>query len=201
MEDDEFVVAPFPGCDLPLTGPEIRITSHEPSPFKGQEEYTGPSGCDLGIIRGKGGQRTQNPRFLKLPNDVNTVLYPTQGCASQPMPTPSCDYVQKTSGLGDRLPTSIYLRHTTDAGPADNEATVPDTQLGLTNDEIALLRRHQQEAVSSLGGSSSRACSLASSQGLLVLDGHSLAMLSRHFDRLLGQIQHRLDHVSPSANC
>jgi hypothetical protein len=186
MEGDEFVVAPFPGCDMPLTGPEIRITSHEPSPFKGQEEYTGPSGCDLGILRGKGGQSTQNPHFLKLPND-----------ASQPMPTPSCDYVQKTSGLGDRRPTSIYIRHKTDAGPADNEARVPDTQLGLTNDEIALLRHHQQKAGASLCGSSSS----SSSQGLLVLDGQSLARLSRHFDRLLGQIQHHLDYVSPSANC
>jgi hypothetical protein len=194
------VVAPLPGCDMPLTGPEIRIiTSHEPSPFKGQEEYNGPSGCDLGIIRGKGGQRTQNPHFLKLPNDVNTVLYPTQGCASQPMPTPPCDYLQKTSGTGERRPTFIYIRHTTNAGSTEN--AVPDTQLCLTNDEIALLRRHQQEAAASLCGSSSRACSSASSQSLLVLDGQSLAMLSRHFDRLLGQIQHRLDHVSPSPNC
>jgi hypothetical protein len=201
MEDDEFVVAPFPGCDMPLTGPEIRITSHEPSPFKGQEEYTGPSGCDLGILRGKSGQRTQNPHFLKLPNDVdvNTVLYPAQGSASQPMPTPSRNYVQKTSGAGDRRPT--YIQYTTDAGPADNKATVPDTQLGLTDDEIALLRHHQQNADASLCGSSSRVCSIASSQSLLVLDRQSLAMLSRHFDRLLGQIQHHLDHVSPSANC
>lgn len=195
------MVVQFPGCDTPLTGPEIRITSHEPRPFKGQEEYTGPSGCDLGIIRGKGGQRAQNPHFLKLPNDVNTVLYPTQGCASQPMPTPSCDDVQKTSGPGDRQPTSIYIRPTTDAGPADNEATVPETQLGLTNDEIALLRHYQREAAASSCGISSRARSRASSQGLLLLDGHSLAMLSRHFNRLLGQIQHRLDHVSSSFKC
>ena len=147
MEDDEFVVAPFPGCDMPLTGPDIRITSHEPSPFKGQEEYNGPSGRDLGIIRGKGGQCTQNRHFLKLPNYVNTVLYPTQVCASR-------DYVQKTSGPGDRRPSSIYIRHTTDAGPADDEATVPDTQLGLTEDEIALLRHHQTAAASTCGSSS-----------------------------------------------
>lgn len=192
MEDDEFVVAPFPGTDMPLTGPEIRITSHEPSPLKGQEKYNGPSGCDLGIIRGKGGQCTQNPHFLKLPNYVNTVLYPTQVCASR-------DYVQKTSGPGGRRPSSIYIRHTTDAAPADDEATVPDTQLGLTEDEIALLRHHQTAAASTCG-SSSRACSSTTSQGLLVLDGHSLAMLSRHFDHLFVQIQHRLDYVSPSAN-
>lgn len=192
MEDDEFVVAPFPGCDMPLTGPEIRNTSHEPSPFKGQEEYNGPSGCDLGIIRGKGGQSTQNPHFLKFPSDVNTVLYPTQGCASQP--------VQKTSGPGDRRPSSVYIRHTTDAGPADNEAIVADIHFGLTNDEIALLRHHQKVAASTCG-SCSRACSCATSKNLLVLDEHSLAMSSRHFDNLFGQIQHRLDYVSPSANC
>ena len=77
------------------------------------------------------------------------------------------------------------------------ENAVPDTQLGLTNDEIALLRHHQQVAASNAGGSSSsRAASLASSQGLLRLDPNSLAQLSRHFDRLLQQIQARLDYLS-----
>jgi len=74
---------------------------------------------------------------------------------------------------------------------------VPDTQLGLTNDEIALLRHHQQQAAASTaGGSSSRAASRASSQGLLLLDGTSLAALGRHFDRLMQQIQARLDYLS-----
>ena len=73
---------------------------------------------------------------------------------------------------------------------------VADTQLGLTNDEIALLRHHQQAAASTAGGSSSRAASQASSQGLLLLDPSSLAALSRHFDRLLQQIQARLDYLS-----
>jgi hypothetical protein len=79
------------------------------------------------------------------------------------------------------------------ASPANS---VPDTQLGLTNDEIALLRHHQQAAASTAGGSSSRAASRASSQGLLLLDGSSLAALGRHFDRLMQQIQQRLDHLS-----
>jgi hypothetical protein len=79
---------------------------------------------------------------------------------------------------------------------ASPENAVPDTQLGLTNDEIALLRHHQQAAASTAGGSSSRAASRASSQGLLLLDGHSLTQLSRHFDRLLQQIQARLDYLS-----
>jgi len=79
------------------------------------------------------------------------------------------------------------------ASPANS---VPDTQLGLTNDEIALLRHHQQAAASTAGGSSSRAASRASSQGLLLLDGSSLAALGRHFDRLMQQIQQRLDYLS-----
>jgi uncharacterized membrane protein YccC len=76
------------------------------------------------------------------------------------------------------------------------ENAIPDTQLGLTNDEIALLRHHQQAAASTAGGSSSRAASRASSQGLLLLDSHSLAQLSRHFDRLLQQISARLEYLS-----
>ncbi len=79
------------------------------------------------------------------------------------------------------------------ASPANS---VPDTQLGLTQDEIALLRHHQQAAASTAGGSSSRAASRASSQGLLLLDGSSLAALGRHFDRLLQQISARLDYLS-----
>lgn len=79
---------------------------------------------------------------------------------------------------------------------ASESNSVPDTQLGLTNDEIALLRHHQQAAASTAGGSSSRAASRASSQGLLLLDGHSLAALGRHFDRLMQQISARLDYLS-----
>ncbi|KAH8597931.1 hypothetical protein B0O99DRAFT_592475 [Bisporella sp. PMI_857] len=79
------------------------------------------------------------------------------------------------------------------ASPAQ---AVPDTQLGLTNDEISLLRHHQQVAASTAGGSSSRAASRASSQGLLLLDPSSLAALGRHFDRLMQQIQARLDYLS-----
>ncbi|KAG9245575.1 hypothetical protein BJ878DRAFT_10425 [Calycina marina] len=73
---------------------------------------------------------------------------------------------------------------------------VPDTQLGLTNEEISLLRHHQQVATSTAGGSSSRAASRGSSQGLLLLDPLSLAALGRHFDRLMQQIQSRLEYLS-----
>jgi hypothetical protein len=79
------------------------------------------------------------------------------------------------------------------ASPANS---VPDTQLGLTNDEIQLLRRHQMAAASTAGGSSSRAASRASSQGLLLLDGSSLAALTRHFDQLMRQITERLDYLT-----
>lgn len=80
------------------------------------------------------------------------------------------------------------------ASPA---GSVPDTQLGLTNDEVALLRYHQQAVGSTAGGSSSsRAASRASSQGLLLLDGSSLAALGQHFDRLMQQIQDRLDYLA-----
>ncbi|KAH9888605.1 hypothetical protein F4778DRAFT_399638 [Xylariomycetidae sp. FL2044] len=76
--------------------------------------------------------------------------------------------------------------------PSTEPNTVDDTELGLTNEEIALLRYHQTQA----GSSSSRAASRASSQGRLLLDSSSLAALSRHLDRLLQQIQHRIEHLS-----
>lgn len=69
--------------------------------------------------------------------------------------------------------------------------SIPDSQLGLSHDEIASLRYHQQVALSHAGGSSSRAASNASSQGRLLLDPTSLAALSNHFDRLMAAIQAR----------
>ncbi|KAF7954453.1 hypothetical protein ACHAQE_007915 [Botrytis cinerea] len=79
------------------------------------------------------------------------------------------------------------------ASPAPS---VPDTQLNLTADEIALLRHHQVQAAVTAGSSSSRAASRASSQGLLLLDTTSLAALGRHFDHLISQISARLDYLS-----
>jgi hypothetical protein len=77
------------------------------------------------------------------------------------------------------------------ASPANS---VPDTQLGLTNDEIRALRYHQQVALSQTG--SSRAASQASSAGRLLLDPGSLAALSNYFDRLMYSIQQRWQAVS-----
>ncbi|OCL03972.1 hypothetical protein AOQ84DRAFT_301736 [Glonium stellatum] len=74
------------------------------------------------------------------------------------------------------------------ASPANS---IPDTQLGLTQGEIQLLRQHQALALSQAGNSSSRAASNASSQGRLLLDPTSLQALSSHFDRLMYSIQQR----------
>ncbi|KAK0665846.1 hypothetical protein QBC41DRAFT_8085 [Cercophora samala] len=71
---------------------------------------------------------------------------------------------------------------------------VPDTQLGLTEDEIQILR-HGQQAVAAAGSSSSRAASRASSQGMLMIDSSSLSALGRHFDRVMQHIQQRLEYL------
>ncbi|KAI1761129.1 hypothetical protein GGR53DRAFT_42741 [Hypoxylon sp. FL1150] len=76
--------------------------------------------------------------------------------------------------------------------PSTEANTVEDTQLGLTDEEINLLRYHQAQA----GSSSSRAASRASSQGRLLLDAGSLAALARHLDRLMLQIQQRIEYLS-----
>lgn len=75
-------------------------------------------------------------------------------------------------------------------------SSVPDSQLGLSQSELQLLRQHQQIALSQ-AGSSSRAASHASSQGRLLLDPTSLQALSAHFDRLMYSIQQRWQAVSP----
>ncbi|KAI1176412.1 hypothetical protein F4777DRAFT_275562 [Nemania sp. FL0916] len=81
--------------------------------------------------------------------------------------------------------------------PPTEANIVEDTQLGLTDEEIALLRYHQAQAT---GSSSSRAASRASSQGHLLLDGASLAALSRHLDRLMQQIQARIEYLSEQSS-
>ncbi|KAK2005840.1 hypothetical protein LZ32DRAFT_664070 [Colletotrichum eremochloae] len=74
---------------------------------------------------------------------------------------------------------------------------VPDTQLGLSYEEIQLLRQGQAALGQGAGGSSSsRAASRASSQGLLLLDSTSLAALGRYFDRVMGQIEQQILYLS-----
>ncbi|KAF7549095.1 hypothetical protein G7Z17_g6632 [Cylindrodendrum hubeiense] len=75
---------------------------------------------------------------------------------------------------------------------------VPDTQLGLSAEEVQLLRQGQA-ALGGGGSSSSRAASRASSQGLLLLDSSSLSALTRYFDHLMGSIEQRIQHLSYEA--
>ncbi|GJN69332.1 hypothetical protein PLIIFM63780_000477 [Purpureocillium lilacinum] len=78
---------------------------------------------------------------------------------------------------------------------------VPDTQLGLTAEEIQLLRQGQAALGGSAGGgsTSSRAASRASSQGLLLLDSSSLTALGRYFDRLMAGIEQNIRYLSEQA--
>jgi hypothetical protein len=80
--------------------------------------------------------------------------------------------------------------------PAQDANAVPDTELGLTEDQIQLLRHGQQAvAAAGAGSTSSRAASRASSQGMLLMDSSSLSALGRHFDRVMQSIQQRLEYL------
>ena len=106
--------------------------------------------------------------------------------------------------------------------PSTLPSSIPDSQLGLSQSELHILRQHQQIALSSGGSSAaphyahsttssrgrghvrssastSRAASAASSGqgggGRLLLDAGSLAVLGSHFERLMGAIQSRVNHV------
>ncbi|KAG5927381.1 hypothetical protein E4U42_002324 [Claviceps africana] len=75
-----------------------------------------------------------------------------------------------------------------------------DAQLGLSLEEVQLLRQGQAALGHGGGGSaSSRAASRASSQGLLLLDSSSLAALGRYFDRLMASIEQNIRHLSEQA--
>ncbi|KAL8913276.1 MAG: hypothetical protein Q9172_007323 [Xanthocarpia lactea] len=93
-------------------------------------------------------------------------------------------------------------------------SSIPDTQLGLSQSEIQILRQHQQIALQNANyahststrgrghvrtsASTSRAASAASSgNGRLVLDPGSLTALGTHFERLMGAIQNRVQQVTP----
>ncbi|KAK7418623.1 hypothetical protein QQZ08_000163 [Neonectria magnoliae] len=76
---------------------------------------------------------------------------------------------------------------------------VPDTQLGLSAEEVQLLRQGQAALGGGAGSSSSRAASRASSQGLLLLDSSSLSALGRYFDHLMASIEQRIQHLSYEA--
>ena len=81
---------------------------------------------------------------------------------------------------------------------------VPDTQLGLTPEEIQILRQGQAalnggSSTTAGGSTSSRAASRASSQGLLLLDSSSLRDLGRYFDRLMDNIEQNIHYLSEQA--
>ena len=106
--------------------------------------------------------------------------------------------------------------------PSTLPSSIPDSQLGLSQSELHILRQHQQIALSSgtssaaphyahsttssrgrghvrSSASTSRAASAASSGqgggGRLLLDAGSLAVLGSHFERLMGAIQSRVNYV------
>jgi len=86
---------------------------------------------------------------------------------------------------------------------SSSQNAVPDTQLGLSHEEIQILRQGQAAVGAGAGGggggggsNSSRAASRASSQGLLLLDSSSLAALGRYFDRLMSQIGQQINYLS-----
>ncbi|KAI7081204.1 hypothetical protein KC356_g9265 [Hortaea werneckii] len=77
-------------------------------------------------------------------------------------------------------------------------ASIPDTRLGLSPQDVATLRQHQllalaQQARRSPASASSSHAS--SSQGRLLLDPGSLHMLAQHFDRVMQAIAQRLDQI------
>lgn len=93
------------------------------------------------------------------------------------------------------MPQTSTSRHPT--RPAQQATTgpptsIPDASLGLSREDVAALRQHQQlahqHAQSSRGSN-------ASSQGRLLLDPASLTLLGRHLERVMQAIQQRLEAV------
>ncbi|KAI6900302.1 hypothetical protein KC318_g2635 [Hortaea werneckii] len=72
-------------------------------------------------------------------------------------------------------------------------SSIPDNRLGLSPQDVATLRQHQQLAHAQ---ARSPAGSQASSQGRLLLDPGSLQMLAQHFDRVMQAIAQRLEQLN-----
>nr|OQO18307.1 hypothetical protein B0A51_14072 [Rachicladosporium sp. CCFEE 5018] len=90
--------------------------------------------------------------------------------------------------------TSSRSRPQTSSSAAPSPPTsIPDTNLGLTAQDVATLRQHQQLAHQQARSS---AGSQASSQGRLLLDPGSLTLLGRHLERVMGAIQQRLEQLN-----
>ncbi|KAI6899169.1 hypothetical protein KC318_g9310 [Hortaea werneckii] len=82
---------------------------------------------------------------------------------------------------------------TTTAPASAIPSSIPDTRLGLSPQDVATLRQHQQLAHAQ---ARSPAGSQASSQGRLLLDPGSLQMLAQHFDRVMQAIAQRLEQLN-----
>ncbi|KAI7153857.1 hypothetical protein KC349_g8073 [Hortaea werneckii] len=82
---------------------------------------------------------------------------------------------------------------TTTASASAIPSSIPDNRLGLSPQDVATLRQHQQLAHAQ---ARSPAGSQASSQGRLLLDPGSLQMLAQHFDRVMQAIAQRLEQLN-----
>nr|POE79591.1 hypothetical protein CFP56_07656 [Quercus suber] len=91
------------------------------------------------------------------------------------------------------MPSSSQHTHHAQHHASPTPSSVSDTRLGLSPQDVATLRQHQQLAHAH---ARSPAGSQASSQGRLLLDPSSLAMLARHFDRVMQAIAQRLDQLN-----
>ncbi|KAF2212154.1 hypothetical protein CERZMDRAFT_41205 [Cercospora zeae-maydis SCOH1-5] len=80
---------------------------------------------------------------------------------------------------------------------ASSSSSIADNRLGLSAQDVAALRQHQQLAHAQ---ARSPAGSAASSQGRLLLDPGSLQLLSRHFDRIMLAIQQRLEQLNQATS-
>ncbi|KAK5130588.1 hypothetical protein LTR08_001907 [Meristemomyces frigidus] len=76
---------------------------------------------------------------------------------------------------------------------AATPTSILDNRLGLSPQDVATLRQHQQLAHAQ---ARSPAGSQASSQGRLLLDPGSLQLLARHFDRVMQAIGQRLEQLN-----
>ncbi|KAI6821115.1 hypothetical protein KC340_g13054 [Hortaea werneckii] len=90
-------------------------------------------------------------------------------------------------------PRSPPQAATTTASASAIPSSIPDNRLGLSPQDVATLRQHQQLAHAQ---ARSPAGSQASSRGRLLLDPGSLQMLAQHFDRVMQAIGQRLDQLN-----
>ncbi|KAF2479351.1 hypothetical protein BDY17DRAFT_256946 [Neohortaea acidophila] len=88
-------------------------------------------------------------------------------------------------------PTSSTPNHPPASPPASINI-IQDTRLGLSPDDTATLRQHQHLAHAQVR---SPVGSQASSQGRLLLDPGNYALLARHFDRVMGAIEGRIEQL------